>query len=230
MVDDDDHALSDFLRDRLPQVGLDYDTYGPYVLPLLQSEEADPEEWDSVVELLQASSESHSDDDSIWIQLRVDIQEEWKKYLQKIHNQKEEKNIQRAEELSKKLAEERRIAEQAAAASSLSSQDQTAATSNNNNNDNNKSQSDEAKKALLDRFGYEMDNEEGGDFDREGNPLTNQQIAAQAVHDKQQEMRSKAGLTSKKDEQAKTAKAKQDKAIQKEERRKRAAKVEKRRG
>ncbi|KAL7556411.1 hypothetical protein ACA910_017393 [Epithemia clementina (nom. ined.)] len=120
--EDDDHALSDFLRERLPQVGLDYDTYGPYVLPLLLSsspsdaddEEENKEEWDSVMELLQASSESHSDDNDVWLTLRQDIQSEWKKLLERVHQLEEQEQAQRAQKMEEVLAEERRWAQQAA--------------------------------------------------------------------------------------------------------------------
>mmetsp|Transcript_20619 Transcript_20619/g.26579 ORF Transcript_20619/g.26579 Transcript_20619/m.26579 type:complete len:236 (+) Transcript_20619:83-790(+) len=229
--DDDDHALSDFLRDRLPQVGLDYDTYGPYVLPLLTEEETDPEEWDSVLELLQASSESHSDDDQLWIGLRAEIQATWAQHLQKIQFHQMQEKVERAQKMADALAEEKRISAQAALEAAERPQPNAAATAANK-------EADAAKRALIDRFGYEQDPDEegggghgGGDKKKknsgedEDQVLTNQQIAAKAHHDSQQELKLHKGQT-KKEEQAKTARAKMEKVRGKEDRKKRAVKGE----
>ena len=220
MADDEEHALSDFLRTRLEAVGLDYDTYGPYVFPLLTDSEADAEEWDSVLELLQASSESHSDDDHVWLTLRADIQAAWATHQQSVQQQEEQEHLARQQQLSEALAEEKRLAEQAA-----EQQQEAAAAAKQKETPSD----DAAKRALLDRFGYEdpeANNEGNGE---EGGPVTNKQVAAQAAQEKQQELRSQKGQT-KKDEQAKTAKAKMDKARLKEERRKKTTRGERRRG
>ena len=223
---DDDHALSDFLRERLPQVGLDYDTYGPYVLPLLLTERSDgandediQEEWDSVMELLQASSESHSDDNDAWVTLRQDIQKAWDDHQQKLKLLEEEEKHQRAQQMEQVLAEERRMAEQAAAEAAAAQEKQQ------EHADESKTANDAAKQALLDRFGYDGDDAAHDDDDAP----SNHQVAAAAHGAKMKEMRAQ-NVQTKKDEQAKTSQAKMEKARVKEERRKRAVKGERRRG
>ena len=225
--DDDDHALSDFLRGRLPQVGLDYDTYGPYVLPLLLNDDDGgdeiEEEWDSVMELLQASSESHSDDDAVWVTLRQDIQKSWADHNETTRQREQKEQAQRAQHMEEVLAEERRTAEKAAAEAAAAEEHKT-----HGDQEQQLSESDVAKRALLDRFGYEDDGE-GRTGESESNSMSNQQVAAAVRNDKMKEAKSQ-NVQSKKDEQAKTAQSKIEKARVKEERRKRTAKGERRRG
>ena len=74
-VDDEEHFLSPYLSRRLPELGLDYETYGSYCLGAVGSEEEDSscEELDGIIDLLRSSSETHSDDVEAWADLRAEI-------------------------------------------------------------------------------------------------------------------------------------------------------------
>ncbi|EJK54320.1 hypothetical protein THAOC_26064, partial [Thalassiosira oceanica] len=61
------HHLDRYLETALPALGLDAETYGPY---LTGSDEGDVE-LDDIIELFQASSESHSDDDEAWTKFQT---------------------------------------------------------------------------------------------------------------------------------------------------------------
>ena len=88
MSDDDgthnSHYLSSYLSTALPSLGLDFDTYGPYVFGTITTDpddddaatdfdENDTEELDSIIDLLRSSSETHSDADAVWTTFRSDI-------------------------------------------------------------------------------------------------------------------------------------------------------------
>mmetsp|Transcript_11045 Transcript_11045/g.15538 ORF Transcript_11045/g.15538 Transcript_11045/m.15538 type:complete len:100 (+) Transcript_11045:36-335(+) len=78
MIDRDiDHDLQEYLVNFLPNVGLDTDTYLPYVAGYIESNIDDSEDeasdLDGLMELLSASSESHSDDEATWSLLRAEI-------------------------------------------------------------------------------------------------------------------------------------------------------------
>ena len=194
--------MEPFLAPRLSDLGLDYETYGPYLLPLLLNENDDEEEWDSIMELLQASSETHSDDEEAFTKLRSDLQAEWNDRQSKIQAKRKEQEEQEKIAYKKQLEEMQRRA--------LSKQED-----------------DAAKKALLDRFGYEQDDEDG-QAEEGPTAVSNKDAAAQMAKEKQNELKSKA-TTSKKEEQQKTKNARLDKAKLKEERRKRATKGERKR-
>ena len=81
-VDDEEHFLSPYLSRR--ELGLDYETYGPYCLGAVGSESSsssdggggrddDYVELDGIVDLLRSSSETHSDDAAAWADLRAEI-------------------------------------------------------------------------------------------------------------------------------------------------------------
>mmetsp|Transcript_3370 Transcript_3370/g.4878 ORF Transcript_3370/g.4878 Transcript_3370/m.4878 type:complete len:83 (-) Transcript_3370:818-1066(-) len=78
----DDHFLSEFLESRLPELGLDFETYGPYVMGVVGSDGEDDQDegsLDDILELLKASSETRSDDDDAWDNLKKEIQLQIKK-------------------------------------------------------------------------------------------------------------------------------------------------------
>ena len=85
----DEHYLSAYLEETLPEIGLDYETYGPYVTGLFPTTsdggeednfEDVEEEINNIIELLQSSSETHSDDEQCWIQLKNEITHRTKAY------------------------------------------------------------------------------------------------------------------------------------------------------
>ena len=219
-MEDEDHALTDFLNQRLPALGLDADTYAPYLLPLLSEQQQDEEEWESVMELLQASSESHSDDNDAFQALRTDIEHAWQQHQEGMIKVKHQKDRQRHADMEQKLAEEHRVAaaEALAEVERKKAQSTTVAAPVD----------DAAKRALLSRFGYE-DNEEDNAQGEDAAPvLNNRQVAEQTKQEEQQALRGQSVQT-KKEEQQKTAQAKREKANLKEERRKKATKGERKR-
>jgi hypothetical protein len=215
-MDDESHALEPFLTKRLTELGLDYETYGPYVLPFLTDfEHADEDEWESVMELLQASSETHSDDEQAWKDLRVDIDEAWKTHrdaaiaaeMQELeHHAQERKEIL---ERDRQLAAEAAILEEEKKSKPVGTSEVV----------------DEAKRALIARFAFEDDGEDEQD---EEAPLTNQQVAVRASQERSKEEKNKHVIT-KKEEQQKTSADRMDKAKLKEERRQRSTKQERKR-
>jgi hypothetical protein len=211
--DEDKHVLAPFLTSRLPQLGLDYETYGPYVLPLLADEEVDEDEWESVVELLQASSESHGDDEQAWKDLRVQIEEAWRNHKLALDEQEAEFKQNQATRLQEEIEREREIAVEAA----LMEKDRKEKPA--------VVEQDAARKALVARFAYDIPDED--DADNEG-VLSNKEVAAQAKLEQTQGLRQQK-VTTKREEQQKTAKARVDKANAKEERRARATKGERKR-
>ena len=115
MDDDEEHALTEFLSQRLPQLGLDAETYAPYLLPLLNADEKDDDEWNGVLELLQASSETHSDDDTAWNALRVDIETAWQDHQKRVAAAARAENAARHQEMQAQLAQEKKDMEAALA-------------------------------------------------------------------------------------------------------------------
>ncbi len=113
---DDAPHLSAFLQVRLVELGLDYDTYGPYVLGIevgnndididndddIDNDEEAQEQVDQVCQLLQASSESetYADDDAIWTELgrqifkHIQMDNDDKKTLQQARIQFEKQQLQ----------------------------------------------------------------------------------------------------------------------------------------
>jgi hypothetical protein len=95
----EEHYLESFLSVQLPTLGLDYDTYGPYVVGVFNVGQStddaafDENELDGVMELLRASSddnELHSKE--VWEQLKRDIiakHEEYTRELQKVQEKKQ---------------------------------------------------------------------------------------------------------------------------------------------
>jgi hypothetical protein len=218
--DDEVHALAPFLEERLPALGLDVETYGAYILPLLNDtdEEHDEDEWASVMELLQASSESHSDDAQAWLDLRRDIEAAWKTHLGQLKLLEEQEHEHREQQLKEQMERERAIAHEAAAREEERKAASTATTTTTE-------VPYDAKRALVNRFAYDED--EGAE-DTEEAPMTNRDVAKQREVEKANELRSHK-RTTKKEEQQKTKEAKQSKVQLKEERKKRATKGERKR-
>jgi len=212
---DEDHFLTSFLEEKLPTLGLDAETYGPYLMGLLPSDEneqegADEEEWGGVLELLQASSETHSDNMDAWQELKQLVLERTKEHLVELEKRKE------------KAAEEARQREAELVKIPVVSTDAAAAEKKKKS-----AMDDAAKKAILRQYAYEADDPDGEE--EEGGAVNvNKQSAQQLLAEKSQEMRSQK-TTTKKDEQVKTKEAKQAKVNAKEERRNRATKGERKR-
>jgi hypothetical protein len=220
---DEDHFLTSFLEEKLPTVGLDAETYGPYLLVLLPMEEAallddggrtegaDDDEWNGVLELLQASSESHSDDIEAWQALKKELLERYQELLADAKERKAEAEARRQEAAKLVLAEIPK------------------AKKEDKSEKKNSAIDEKAKKVMLARYAYEEDEaseeEEGGDA---GNVNANKEAAKQATIEGTKDMR-KQNVQAKKEEQQKTKQAKQDKVKLKEERRKRATKGERKR-
>jgi hypothetical protein len=90
----EEHYLESFLAVQLPKLGLDYDTYGPYVVGVFNVGQSmddafNENELDDVLEILRASSEeeSYSSDNHVWDQLEWDViekHEEYTRELQKV--------------------------------------------------------------------------------------------------------------------------------------------------
>jgi hypothetical protein len=214
----DEHYLQPFLQDRLPQLGLDPDTYSDYVMGLVDSE--DEEEWDSVLELLQASSETHFDNDNVWKQLEADLRQMQAEHSEKVQQEQESLKQERLRQEQERLKQEIELAEEAKRRQEAAEKDE--------------SNIDDAKRALVERYAYDDSElyDENGNLvvsdTNEEQVLTNQEVAQQAMAERSQELKQK-NPSSKKEEQQKTAKAKQDKAKLKEDRRSKAQKGERRR-
>jgi hypothetical protein len=211
-MDDESHALEPFLTKRLTELGLDYDTYGPYLFPLLtESEDADEDDWEGVMGLLQASSESHCDDEQAWKDLRVDIDAAWKTYRDAVVASEKQDLEHNAQEMKEKLERDRQLAVEAA----ILEEEKKAKPAESK-------VVDEAKRAMIARFAYEEDGENG---EEEEAPVTNKQAAARFSQEKQKEEKSKHVVT-KREEQQKTSADRMDKAKAKEDRRQRSTKQE----
>mmetsp|Transcript_5749 Transcript_5749/g.11749 ORF Transcript_5749/g.11749 Transcript_5749/m.11749 type:complete len:96 (-) Transcript_5749:774-1061(-) len=78
MTDNEQHYLHSFLSQKLPELGLDAETYAPYVTG---NDGDDDDDLDELIELLRASSESHGDDDDAWKEFRDDIVRRRKEHL-----------------------------------------------------------------------------------------------------------------------------------------------------
>ena len=207
--------LQQVLQEQLPTVGLDYETYGPYVLGC--DDDADPDELDNVFELLQASSEIE-EDETKWNAfkdlIRAALQKD--KAAKEEHAQlKAQEQQERAQKLlqdaKKEQEEQQKVAKPKAAASSSALDDS-------------------AKKALLDRFAYEQpdDADDAADQTKGNAPVTNKQAAQQANLEQARSLRAQKVQT-KQDEQAKTKADRKKKQELKEQRQKRAQKGERKR-
>jgi hypothetical protein len=217
-MDEEAHALEPFLTKRLTDLGLDYETYGPYVLPLLtEVEHADEDDWEGVMQLLQASSESHCDDDQAWKDLRVDIDATWKTHRDAVIESEKQELGHKNQEMKEILERDRQKAAEAAILEEEKKKAKPAETSNK--------VVDEAKRAMIARYAFEEDDE---NEEEEDAPETNKQVAARTSREKSAEEKNKHVVT-KREEQQKTAAERMGKAKLKEERRERSTKQERKR-
>lgn len=69
---DEAHYLDNYLAEVLPKLGLDVETYGPYVTGYANDDDG-VDGLNDLIELLRASSESHGDDDDSWREFREEI-------------------------------------------------------------------------------------------------------------------------------------------------------------
>lgn len=223
MADDDEsHYLDSFLEERLPALGLDFETYGAYVTGLvtaMDDDDDDEADWEGILELLQASSESHSDDEEVWAALKEEILKLQAEQHQMLKQEEDQKKQERLNEEQERLQQDIALAKKAeeeAIENSLKPKEV-----------------DEAKQALVARYAYD----ESESYDKDGNlvakagedkVMTNKDLAVQVTQEKSNAMRQNTG-GGKKVEQEKTKKSMEDKKRQKEERRNRATKGERHR-
>ena len=224
--------LHKLLEERLPALGLDAEMYGPYVWGDDEDSDGDDKDDDElrevVVGVLQASSETHAEDDAVWEELIQGIQaanlqdsqlrkEQREKHLQETKTKMEE-DLARAkkEEAEKQPTEEKKKSSQV---------------------------DDEQKRILMQRYGYDEPAEDEGDGSGFGansssaskkpaasggsGVVSNKDAAKAAYLEKSRELRG-AQKTTKAEERKKTKEQKANKAQLKEARRKRATKGERR--
>ena len=225
---EENHQLRDYLIEILPTLSLDPETYLPYITGCLDTFQDDEEELDEIIGLLQASSESHSDDEQVWPKLKEDIikrHQEYKDELKELNQKKDEERreieaMKKQEDVEEahKEKERKRIAELEKA---------------EKNND-----MDPAKKALIEQYAYDMSEiyDNNGQVVElntagkgEAEPTSNKAVADKANKERSEQMRGAQNVSTKKDERAKTKQAKLDKVQQKEERRKKTGKLERKR-
>lgn len=177
----------------------------------------DEEEWDTVITLLQASSETHSDNDTIFQQFKQELYQLWKQHQESIYDEEQRMHQQQKElmrvQLEKEILE---INQQLLLASTTTAVD--------NNHDTKEWTKEEInKRALLNRFAYEEpdnDMEDDADVTIENNSKNTERHSIAATS---------STTTTKKEEQLKTKESKLNKLQIKEERRKRAVKGERKR-
>uniref|UniRef100_A0A7S2KZ20 Coiled-coil domain-containing protein 43 n=1 Tax=Leptocylindrus danicus TaxID=163516 RepID=A0A7S2KZ20_9STRA len=227
MADDDgEHYLTAFLQTFFSTHGLDYEAYGPYVTgtittDLTTREEVD-EQLNDLIELLQASSETHEDDDDAWnVEFRngvLDLHSQKQQLiLSAVENNNDSNNGGTAVVDLVKMAEEIAISE-------------TSKQKSNNNSE----EADLAKKMLLERYAFEESDDdeaghvEGDGADEGGGPIDNRAVAKQMTLEKNQKLRNQFQESKKMSKEA-SARGKIEKSLAKEERRKRANKGERKR-
>ena len=66
----EEHYLDSYLAEILPALGLDAETYAPYVTA---DNDDDDDNFDDIIGLLKASSETHSEDDDAWENFRKEV-------------------------------------------------------------------------------------------------------------------------------------------------------------
>jgi hypothetical protein len=127
--DTSEHFLFSFLQSALPSLGLDDEIYGPYLLGLFPQDESqmlaeiDEEELNNVLDLLQGSSQTHACEKEAFAALKAELLKKnetyWCEYRKKAEQlkkdakqQEEEKKKQEIEEseLVKRAIEEKKRA------------------------------------------------------------------------------------------------------------------------
>jgi hypothetical protein len=223
--------LHDYLNKVLPDLSLDPETYIPYItgcLDSFQENELD-EELDEIMSLLQASSESHSDDEQVWPELKREILSKYKDYkdalLRKNKESEEERRILEEKKRKEDLEEAQREKERRKLAEEENAR---------------RKEMDPTKKSLLEQYAYDSSEiyDDDGNLieenvgknkeEEEAVTISNRAMAEKMNKERAQQIRG-AHNTYKKEEREKTKQAKMDKMKQKEERRKRAQKGERKR-
>lgn len=251
---ENEHPLFSLLQERLPLLGLDVETYTPYVLALFpipasptifsmhevnDSTNSEIEGWDDVVELLLASSDENLSEEDYGIaltQLKNDLIRHWITYQYQQYEQKQSQLAEQEQNFQKLLQQERELAvinEMTSAAAICGGADDNEA----------RTDTDLAKQALLHRFGYE-DDDVDDDLNTSGlNSVSRSATSKLAGKDEAVNSTATSSLVksckfmssgistapSKREEQQKTKLQQQQKVTAKEERRKRATKGERRR-
>lgn len=230
---DDTHFLNPFLEEWLNDHGLDYEAYAPYVTSSVPNneddhdddmEDIDMDDFDDIVQLLQASSETHSEDENVWSDFKSQVLERIKD--QRLKRRNDQKKCKEMESLQNSM-NQMSLAQEAAKAASNSSDGVI------DIGDNNKSSVElsEEKRLLLERYGYEDDEDEdderGGDCG-DDEVLDNRTMAKKVEFEKNEKMRKEYALAKKQSKEA-TARGKLERSTAKEQRKQRTGKSERKR-
>ena len=107
MTEEGNESLLTYLNGTLPNLGLDAETYAPYVMGCFENinydndgndddDEALKESLTEIIGLLQASSESHSDDESgIWDDLMDQVMKLHLEYVKVVNEKKNAELIEK---------------------------------------------------------------------------------------------------------------------------------------
>ncbi|KAL3775907.1 hypothetical protein ACHAWO_012554 [Cyclotella atomus] len=219
---DEGHYLDEYLSEILPKLGLDAETYGPYVTGFANDDDDTDEGMDDLIELLRASSESHGDDDALWQDFRNEILRRRKEFLDGEDTIKEQRAAQLQQEQSTSLQKEIELAQK--------NQLELAARKQHELESKKVENMSADRIALMAKFGYENDEDsDNAEEEEDDKPKTNREVAAEQNHLKNSRDLRSAAVQTKKDARAETKKAKELQAAKKEERRKRATKGERKR-
>ena len=232
--------LHHLLQDSLPKLGLDCETYGPYVWGDEDDDDSDDDkDVDElkvlVLGVLQASSETHSEDDDVWTDL-----------IEQIIKANELDSKRRRESKDRHLQETKTKLEEDLAKAKLEEQQQQPEEEDDKNNEKSPEQQKadaEAKRQLMERFGYELDDDDeqtnknasGGGGGKKSSSsaktattataTTNRDVAAAHNSEKSKAMKNQS-KTTKADERKITKQNRSNKEEKKEARRKKAVKGE----
>ena len=248
--DEQEHPLNEYLTTHLPPLGLDAETYSPYVTGYFEARQDDgttlsqmetDEDFEQLMELLQASSETHAEDETVWIDLSQSLIDLHRDYLVTLESKRQDAlEEQRMAQTQKKMEElelaKRNQAEMEKKREQLKEEANKGGVM------------DASKRALLEQYGYEDQQ-----YDDDGNVIaqeeqrggakgkkkgetaasssevtSNKAYAQQMNRERAQDSRSNQ-RTTKTEERQKTKNAKLDKMKKKEERRNRAHKGERKR-
>lgn len=97
MTEEGNELLLTYLNDTLPNLGLDAETYSAYVMGCFENINYDDNENDDetleeslseIIGLLQASSETHSDDESVWDELKSQVLKKHLDYMKVVNEKK----------------------------------------------------------------------------------------------------------------------------------------------
>ena len=230
---EENQQLCEYLNETLPTLSLDPETYLPYITGCLDTYQ-DDEEFDEIIALLQASSESHSDDEQVWPKLKEEILKRHQEYNHQVDQENKQKEDERKAIEAAKKKEEMDEAHREKERKRMATLEKATQI-----------EMDPAKKALIEQYAYDTseiyDNDgkvvdqkaaakgKGKDKDAEEEPTSNKGLAEKMNKERAQQMRSGGQSSTKKDERMKTKQAKLDKVKQKEERRKKSTKGERKR-